>query len=105
MGRRYAQYGRFSIFSQMFGGAIVHRRAEAKAASPVTYVGPESPPFLLFHGDHDWLVPSEQSQILHDALRKAGVESELVIVKGKGHAFKLDAAQMNQVTAFFRKHL
>jgi len=105
MGRRYAGYGRFSIFSQMFGGAIVHRRAEARAASPITYADRNSPPFLLIHGDKDSLVPSEQSELLDAALRKAGVESKLVIVPGKGHAFDLDDAQLQQVAAFFRKHL
>jgi hypothetical protein len=33
------------------------------------------------------------------------VESKLVIVKGKGHAFGLDDEQLEQVAAFFRKHL
>jgi len=105
MGRRYANYGRLSIFSQMFDGEIANRRAEARAASPVTYASRSSPPFLIFHGDKDWLVPPEQSETLDAALRKAGVESKLVIVKGKGHAFGLDQSQLEQVAAFFRKHL
>jgi dipeptidyl aminopeptidase/acylaminoacyl peptidase len=105
MGRRYANYGRFSIFSQMFDGTIADRRAEARAASPVIYASRNSPPFLIYHGDKDWLVPPEQSEILDAALRKAGVQSKLVIVKGKGHAFGLDEAQLKQVAAFFHDHL
>jgi dipeptidyl aminopeptidase/acylaminoacyl peptidase len=89
----------------MFGGTIVHRRSEARAASPVTYANRNSPPFLLFHGDRDWLVPREQSELLDKALREVGVESELIIVKGKGHAFGLDDAQLKEVAAFFRRHL
>ena len=105
MGRRYAQYGRFSVFSQMFGGPNVTRRAEARAASPVTYVRRDSPPFLVYHGAKDWLVPPEQSEALDAALRKAGVESHLVIVPEKGHAFSLDRAQLREVAAFFHRHL
>ena len=105
MGRRFAHYGRFSIFSQMFDGEIADRRTEARAASPLTYVRRNSPPFLLLHGDEDWLVPQEQSELLHDALQKSGVESELLIVNGQGHAFDLNETQLRQVAAFFRKHL
>ncbi len=56
--------------------------------SPVTYITPDDPPFLILHGDQDELVPLEQSQILYDQLRAAGVPAELVIVKNAMHAFR-----------------
>jgi len=105
MGERYASYRRLSIFSQMFGGEISDRRQAARAASPIEYVTHRAPPFLLYHGGRDWLVPPAQSEALLDRLRAAGVESELIILPQRGHAFPLDAAQLRHVADFFRRHL
>jgi acetyl esterase/lipase len=56
--------------------------------SPVTYITPDDPPFLILHGDRDEVVPLEQSQILYDKLEAAGVPVELVVVKNAGHGFR-----------------
>jgi acetyl esterase/lipase len=56
--------------------------------SPVTYITPDDPPFLILHGDQDELVPLEQSQVLYDKLEAAGVPVELVVVKNAGHGFR-----------------
>jgi acetyl esterase/lipase len=81
--------------------------------SPVTYITPDDPPFLILHGDHDEVVPIEQSQILYDKLKAAGVSVELVVVKNAGHGFRPadgdiqpsmpELAQM--VVDFFDKYL
>ena len=57
------------------------------AASPVSYITPDDPPFLILHGDMDPVVPYTQSQILHNRLLAAGVPSSLVIVHNGGHGF------------------
>ena len=54
-------------------------------ASPVTYVTPDDPPFLLIHGDSDKTVPFQQSEIMDAALRQAGVAVKLVRVPGAEH--------------------
>jgi acetyl esterase/lipase len=56
-------------------------------ASPVTYVTPDDPPFLILQGDKDKTVPLEQSQILYDRLKAGNVTATLVIVKNAGHGF------------------
>jgi acetyl esterase/lipase len=56
-------------------------------ASPITYITPDDPPFLLIHGDEDDVVPYEQSQLMYDKLVQAGVPAQLVIVKNAGHSF------------------
>jgi len=56
-------------------------------ASPVTYITPDDPPFLIMAGDMDPVVPYTQSQILQDRLVAAGVPSSLVIVHNAGHGF------------------
>ena len=55
-------------------------------ASPVTYVTPDDPPFLLIHGDKDELVPYQQSQLLYDKLMQENVPAQLVIVKNGRHS-------------------
>ena len=56
-------------------------------ASPVTHVTSDDPPFLLIHGDHDEVVPYEQSQLMYDRLRQMNVPAQLVIVKNAWHSF------------------
>jgi acetyl esterase/lipase len=55
------------------------------AASPITYVTADDPPFLLFHGDVDQTVPIEQSTLMERALKKAEVPVEFITVSGGGH--------------------
>jgi acetyl esterase/lipase len=59
-------------------------------ASPVTYISPDDPPFLILHGDRDSVVPLEQSQVLYNALTSGGVSADLVIVQNAGHGFQSD---------------
>ncbi|MBV6397378.1 MAG: Acetyl esterase [Anaerolineales bacterium] len=61
---------------------------DSALASPVTYVTPDDPPFLIIHGDADKLVPLEQSQSLLAALQAVGVPAELVVVTNAGHGLK-----------------
>jgi acetyl esterase/lipase len=105
LGRRYQHFGRLSVVSQMFRGNIEERLDLAHSASPCNLVTRKAPPFLIYHGDRDWLVPMDQCFKLHAALRKKQVPSEVVVVKDQGHAFALDDTQLSQVAAFFRKHL
>jgi acetyl esterase/lipase len=55
------------------------------AASPVTYITPDDPPFLIIHGEKDGYAPLEQAQVLDAKLKAAGVSSQLVLVKNGEH--------------------
>lgn len=61
---------------------------QLEAASPVTYISADDPPFLILQGDQDEVVPLEQSQVLYDRLSTAGAPATLVIVHNAGHGFK-----------------
>lgn len=79
-----------------------------KDASPLFLVNSNAAAFLHFHGTIDPLVPLDQSQRLHDALKKAGVESTLVIFEGEGHGFaKPENVQKFIIDSvnFLNKHL
>jgi acetyl esterase/lipase len=71
-----------------FGDLAGGDSAFMTAASPVTYVTPDDPPFLILHGDKDGVVPVAQGVALHERLEEAGVESTLVIVEGGDHGLQ-----------------
>ncbi|WP_374528193.1 alpha/beta fold hydrolase [Novosphingobium sp.] len=56
-------------------------------ASPVTYIDPKDPPFLLIHGDEDKVVPVAQSHLAEARLRAAGVPVEAIYIPGVDHSF------------------
>ena len=49
----------------LLGGPASKKPELAKLASPITFVSRSAPPFLIMHGDHDSVVPLEQSQLLY----------------------------------------
>ena len=73
--------------SRLIGGPLPGNRDKAAKASPTTYVSKDAPPFLIMHGDQDLEVPFQQSELLADALKKAGVDVTFVPMKGAGHGF------------------
>jgi acetyl esterase/lipase len=56
-----------------------------RAASPVTYVAQDAPPFLLVHGDRDEIVPYTQSLALARRLRLVGTNVTMLSVEGAAH--------------------
>lgn len=56
-----------------------------KDVSPITWVSQDDPPMLIVHGDADDIVPIEHGRVFHEALLRAGVASELMVVPGRGH--------------------
>jgi acetyl esterase/lipase len=97
----------YSAMAKALGTTLEEQKERMLLASPVTYVSPNAAPFLIMHGDKDMRVPVSQSQLLADALKKAGVEVTLKIIPGAGHggpAFQTD--EMHQlIQEFFDKHL
>lgn len=56
--------------------------------SPKYMVGAMAPPFLLFHGTEDRLVPLNQSEEMCDAMHQAHQTCDLVTVTGGGHGLR-----------------
>lgn len=63
--------------------SALHKKLED--ASPVHYVKAGAPPFLLFHGDADELVPYSGAQELEQALTKVHVPVKLITIQGGTH--------------------
>jgi acetyl esterase/lipase len=94
-----------SPVSKLLGGPAPENKEKAEAASPITYVSKEAAPILIMHGDKDPLVPLAQSEEFRDALKKAGAEVELYVVKGAGHGFPNDPKLVKKLIDFFDEHL
>jgi acetyl esterase/lipase len=71
--------------SSLIGGPIQDNKDRCALANPITYVDANDPPFLILHGDADPLVPHCQSKMLFDALQKANVPSQFVLVPNGQH--------------------
>jgi len=75
------------VIVPFLGGSFAERPDLYRKASPVSYVTGDAPPFLLFHGRKDELVPVDQSIRLAEKLKNAGVPARLVILEGEKHGF------------------
>ncbi|HJZ94624.1 MAG TPA: alpha/beta hydrolase [Gemmataceae bacterium] len=92
--------------TRLLGGTTGDKKDLAALASPVTHVTKDDPPILIVHGDEDHLVPASQSVLLHEALKKAGVDSTLIVIHGAGHGSGIFVPErMNDYVGFFDKHL
>jgi len=103
-------YAATSPESLLIGGPVLENKDKCAKANPIIYVTADDPPFLVVHGEQDRTVPITQSELLHDALRKAKVEATFVRVKRGGHGFGGDTdpspqAIQTMVAEFFDKHL
>jgi acetyl esterase/lipase len=89
------------------GGNLEQARQKHIVASPLYWVTPNAAPTLCIHGTEDKYVAHEQAVWLIDKLKAAGVEAELLTMKGAGHGFKgKDAEKAEQaMLAFFAMHL
>jgi acetyl esterase/lipase len=91
--------------AKLIGGAVQENKDKANRASPITYVSKGDPPMLIVHGDADPLVPCQQSEELYEALKKAGVDAQLHLVKGGGHGTGFGPDVNELLVQFFDKHL
>ncbi len=77
-----------TVLPLLFGGDRDHAMDAHLRGSPLQWVTPDSAPILAIHGTRDQNVPFEQSVILIEKMRAAGVESELETIAEAGHGFK-----------------
>jgi len=71
--------------SLYIGGPIQENKVKTLLASPLTYIDANDPPFLIFHGDKDRVVPHCQSELLFKSLQKAKVPSQFYLVPDGKH--------------------
>jgi len=99
-----------SFLVRFVGGPVDEKNPLVPLANPIAYVSKDTPPFFIAHGDKDDTVPLNQSELLVEALRKAGGTVTFEFVKGTSHDFAPDNQKQYErlepvVLAFFDKHL
>jgi acetyl esterase/lipase len=73
---------------KLFDGGYDKQTAAWRQASAALHVGPDTPPFLILHGEQDHLVPITQAEHMADALKKAGISYEFIRIKNAGHGLR-----------------
>ena len=93
-----------SYESLLLGAPIATCPERVREASPLTYVHPEAPPFLIVHGASDTTVAPHQGELLFEALSHQGNDVTFALVGGLGHGFlirrDLDDRGVRQMTIF-----
>jgi dipeptidyl aminopeptidase/acylaminoacyl peptidase len=77
-------------------------------SSALTYAAHYRPPVLLIHGNQDVRVPIEQSQEMASALKAAGHDVRLVVIKDEDHTGWLRehyAQAFGEVADFIKTHI
>lgn len=64
------------------------------SAFPIAWIDGTEPPFLVIQGDRDELVSPQEAPAFDEALRQAGVNSELFVIPGGAH--RLDQAAIRE---------
>jgi acetyl esterase/lipase len=88
-------------------GSMPDRVEIARRVSPLTYVRAGLPPVISIQGDADPVVPYSHSVRLQEALKKVGVDGQLVTIpKGRHGGFSRAENQMAYaaIRAFLAKH-
>jgi len=88
-------------------GAAPADDAGLDAISPADHADKVSIPILIIQGKDDTVVPFEQSQIMADALKKAGKPYDFVILNHEDHWLSRSDTRLQMLQAtmdFLAKH-
>jgi acetyl esterase/lipase len=93
-----------------FKGGIKDRSPEeiaqrAREISPRHQVKGKTPPFLIYHGDADPLVPLQQSEVLVQALKEHGNDVKFIVVPGGAHPWPTIDEEVAEMADWFDKVL
>lgn len=71
--------------SQFLGAPLPEIPELCRVASPLTHLGQDMAPTIIFHGTSDHAVGPKQSIALYDALKQAGIPADLYLIEGAAH--------------------
>ncbi len=81
------------------------REKICKEISPIYHVTKDDAPTIIIHGDSDKLVPLQQSEIIVEKYKEAGVPIELIVKKGADHGWPTIIADFRSIGDWFDKYI
>lgn len=79
-----------------------------REVTPLSHLDAADPPVLILHGTKDKTVPLRDSAVFAEALARAGIEHEMIVIPNAPHTFDLQPKQRDLrplVLEFFDRHL
>lgn len=97
----------WSFLEQFMGASWEEDEELHRAASPLWQVSADAPPFLVYHGAEDDIVPVAQSEAFVESLRRVGGNVEYHRLEGELHGMSFDAWQeiVDRTTSFLKEVL
>lgn len=95
------------LVESFIGGTQAEFPDAYSQASPIVHMHADAPPFFLFHGTMDRLVPDHHATDFYDALQQEGVHVELYRQHLRGHyaSFIFRGGAVREGTEFLYRHL
>jgi len=82
------RYVEINLYETFLGGPIATHADAARDASPLHFVGPNMPSFLILHCEDDDMAPVRHTIEFDAALKAAGADVTTVIYPTGGHGFE-----------------
>lgn len=76
-----------------------------RSISPALHVSADDAPTLIYHGDADPIVPLQQSELIVEKFKEAGVPTKLVVKPGAGHGWLTMIADLTAFADWFDVYL
>jgi len=92
------------VIEKFMGGPWDQIAEQMRNASPVTYIHPFCPPIQTVHGLDDDVVHPMNARVFHEALVRAGVQSQLLLLEHTGHSVSSDETR-ELACRFFERNL
>lgn len=94
------------LLSYVMGGTRKEKPEVYRQVAPLECAHAGAPPFFIFHGDRDQIVPQHVSQRFADKLEHLDVAVQYKVVSGKGHLLTFfDQATRQAAVTFLQSHL
>ena len=99
--------GTLITINMMLGGDPLKDSGLLNKSNPISNISDNTPPFLLFYGTGDTLVPLSQGQLMYEALKAKDKEVQLIEIKDALHTgvefFQKDTWEI--IYKFFKEKL
>ena len=88
----------------LLGSKLSEEPDKYLSLSATTYIDPNDPPVIIFHGEKDNVVPCCQGRKFYESLQAAGVRTEATFVPDGGHGVGMyDEANLQKMILFLRQ--